>query len=452
MATPVTYVGTQYLVPAYQDTGYAQGNGNLSSYLIALATGSLTLSGGNFPLTADANFGASFGLKSLYYKSRNASVASTGIVRLGSAEMICWRDNLDNADLELTTNASDQLTYNGLVIATSTGALVGTTLTLSATSNQMVIGTTNTTTVSYTAPVASRVYTVPDAGGSASFILSAGSQTITGAKTFADQTLLLQETGSTDVITINVAALSASRAYTMPDAGGSASFVMTAGNQTLAGTKTFSSAVPITATSNHLVLSTATNTLTINASTQVTARVWSVPDISANGTFAALEGTQTFTGIKTFSSPITSTDNTNSSITAVASVNGTNPRIRARNTNGTSAQNRMAAIGAEGDNGNDEILMVAGKDSSNNPIQAISGSSTVQFQVGGTQRGYFTGSAPYFHTGTDGDSTNISLRINGPTTTGAQAATILNGPTAGNPALWLQINVNGTNRYIPCWA
>ncbi len=38
MSTPVTYAGSSYNVPAYQDTGYAQGAGNLSSYLIALAT------------------------------------------------------------------------------------------------------------------------------------------------------------------------------------------------------------------------------------------------------------------------------------------------------------------------------------------------------------------------------------------------------------------------------
>lgn len=38
MSTPVSYSGTTYNVPAYQDSGYAQGTGNLSSYLIALAT------------------------------------------------------------------------------------------------------------------------------------------------------------------------------------------------------------------------------------------------------------------------------------------------------------------------------------------------------------------------------------------------------------------------------
>ncbi len=69
MSTTVTYAGNQYQVPAYQDTGYAQGTGNLSSYLIALATGSLTVSGGSFPLTAEADFGSSYGLKAIYYKA-----------------------------------------------------------------------------------------------------------------------------------------------------------------------------------------------------------------------------------------------------------------------------------------------------------------------------------------------------------------------------------------------
>lgn len=34
---------------------------------------------------------------------------------------------------------------------------------------------------------------------------------------------------------------------------------------------------------------------------------------------------------------------------------------------------------------------------------------------------------------------------------GAQAATILNGPVAGNPTKWVPINDNGTIRYLPAW-
>lgn len=56
----------------------------------------------------------------------------------------------------------------------------------SAVTNQIVLGTTNTTTINSVAPVASRVYTIPDAGGAASFILSAGTNTIAGSLTLPD--------------------------------------------------------------------------------------------------------------------------------------------------------------------------------------------------------------------------------------------------------------------------
>ncbi len=326
MSTTVTYAGNQYNVPAYQDTGYAQGTGNLSSYLIALATGSLTVSGGSFPLTADADFGANFGLKSIYYKSRDANVATVGVIRLGSAEVIAWRNNAHGGDLPLTTNASDQLTFNGHVIATSTGALDGTNLTLTDTTNQMLIGTTNTTTLSFTAPASSRTYTIPDAGGNVQFVMAGGTQTIAGAKTFSTAVTINPTTnqlvlGVTNTTTISATAPASSSVYTIPDVGTTANFILSAGNQTIAGVKTFSSGVLITATSNHLVLSTATQTLTINANTQASARVWSIPDISSAGTFAALEGTQTFTGTKTFSAQIISTATSNHLKLATASNN-----------------------------------------------------------------------------------------------------------------------------------
>lgn len=114
MSTPVTYVGSSFNIPAYQDTGYAQGSGNLSSYLIALATGSLTLSGGSFPLTADADFGASFGLKSIYYKSRAATPSTTGILRVGNNEVVFGaRNQGGSGNLTLTVNTSDQFAFAG---------------------------------------------------------------------------------------------------------------------------------------------------------------------------------------------------------------------------------------------------------------------------------------------------------------------------------------------------
>lgn len=115
-------------------------------------------------------------------------------------------------------------------------------VTIAATTNQIVLGTTNTTTITAPAPAAGRVYTIPDAGGAASFVLNVGASTISGAKTFASSALLLQEAAGSDVVTVAVAALATGRTYTVPDAGGAADFLMSAGAQTITGTKTFSGA------------------------------------------------------------------------------------------------------------------------------------------------------------------------------------------------------------------
>ena len=113
MSTPVTFNGVSYSVPAYQDTGYAQGPGNLSSYLIALASGTLQQSGGVFSLTADVNFGANFGLLSKYFTSTTANPATAGTIRLAKTDTIDWRNNANSANLPLGINGSDQLTFNG---------------------------------------------------------------------------------------------------------------------------------------------------------------------------------------------------------------------------------------------------------------------------------------------------------------------------------------------------
>lgn len=215
MATNVTYNGTVYRVPAYQDTGYAQGSGNLSSYLIALATGSLTLSGGSFPLTADADFGANFGLKSIYYKSRAANPSSAGIIRMGNTETFGWRDN---------ANA------NNILIACNATQMGGAT------------------------------YTIPDTGqAAANFVMTQGAQTIVGIKTFSNTPVLSSGQyylGTGNQALVSLAALSAGRNYTIPDAGADAAFVMTKGTQTISSALTVSAVLTL---SNGTVSAPAVN-------------------------------------------------------------------------------------------------------------------------------------------------------------------------------------------------
>lgn len=89
------------------------------------------------------------------------------------------------------------------------------------------------------------------------------------------------------------------REYTIPDSGAAASFVMTQGTQTIAGSKTFSSAVTISATTSQIVLGT-TNTTTITSPAPAASRVYTIPDAGATASFVMTQGAQSITGIKTF--------------------------------------------------------------------------------------------------------------------------------------------------------
>lgn len=120
MSVSVVLNGTTYTIPQTDETGWGAA---VTSFLQAVGTSTLQPSGGAFTLTADVDFGANFGLKSLYYKSRNANIASTGQIRLGSAESLVWRNNANSGNLILTTDASDNLLYNGHIIESSSGVV-----------------------------------------------------------------------------------------------------------------------------------------------------------------------------------------------------------------------------------------------------------------------------------------------------------------------------------------
>jgi hypothetical protein len=93
------------------DTGYGTA---LDAYLKALATAFLPLGGGTNSLTAELDLGASFGLKSIYFKSATVNPASAqGILRLGKADSMKWRNNANSGDLALAIDTADALLFNG---------------------------------------------------------------------------------------------------------------------------------------------------------------------------------------------------------------------------------------------------------------------------------------------------------------------------------------------------
>ena len=114
MGTSISLNGISYTIPAVGESAWGLA---VSNYLIALATGVLSKAGGSFTLTADTDFGANYGLKSIYYKSR-ATASTAGVVRLGNAEYIGWRNAANSADKLLRVNSSNVLEFDGSPIVT----------------------------------------------------------------------------------------------------------------------------------------------------------------------------------------------------------------------------------------------------------------------------------------------------------------------------------------------
>lgn len=117
MSVPLTINGVTFSYPSQFDLNWGP---TLTNWSTAVTNGMLQKAGGTFTLTSEVDFGASYGLKTLYYKSRETNPGSTGILRLGNASTgIVWRNALNNGDLGLTVNSSNQLTFNGAPIAAS---------------------------------------------------------------------------------------------------------------------------------------------------------------------------------------------------------------------------------------------------------------------------------------------------------------------------------------------
>lgn len=433
MSLNVTLNGAVYIIPETGETGWG---GNTTSYLVAIAAGVLQKTGGSFTLSAETDFGASFGLKSLYYKSRSSNVAAAGIVRLNNnSDSISWRNAANSADLALFPNASNLLTFNGSTVyvlnaGTITnadispsaaiaysklnlsnsivnadinaaaaidytklnvpaGAIVYSKLTLTnsivnadinsaaaiaftkmaaMTASRMVVsdtsgflvasawnynatadlttgsndelrftdGTTNYVALRSPASVTTHTYLMPIAAGSAGQVLSwqsggqlqwinaAGGGTINSGTQF--QLAYYAANGTTlsglTLITGSRALQSDSNglpvasAVTSTELGylsGVTSAIQTQLNAklpiagpTFTGTLTGPTA-SLTNTTNQLVLGT-TNTSTINSTAPSASRILTIPDPGANASFVMTEGSQTINGAKTLGNILTTID------------------------------------------------------------------------------------------------------------------------------------------------
>jgi hypothetical protein len=115
----------------------------------------------------------------------------------------------------------------------------------------------------------------------------------------------------------------------------------------------------LSATSSQLTLGT-TRTVTITAPTPASSsRTWTIPDITADGTFASLTGTQTFTGSKTFSAAtlFSAVSATAISISAVSS--GGTVGMLITNTSNTASSDARLVLEVGGTSGNDPYIQLS---------------------------------------------------------------------------------------------
>ena len=135
-AVTVNVNGTNHTIPETGEQGWGD---NVTAWIQDISADSLQKNGGNFTLTADVNFGSTYGLEAAHFTSGAASPADAGVLRLAVSDDVAFRNNADDGNLLLSVDGSDRLTFDGALVTsglavsdTSTVDLTLSTSTISA--------------------------------------------------------------------------------------------------------------------------------------------------------------------------------------------------------------------------------------------------------------------------------------------------------------------------------
>lgn len=158
-AVTVTVNGSSHTIPQTNEKGW--GN-NVTAWIQAISANTLQPSGGTFTLTADTNFGATYGLVSTYYKSRTSNIATSGVLRLANTDTIGFRNNANGGNLLLGVDSSDRLTFNGNPLIGSSSLTASRAL-VSDASGVVTASSVTSTELGYVSGVTSALQTQLDA-------------------------------------------------------------------------------------------------------------------------------------------------------------------------------------------------------------------------------------------------------------------------------------------------
>lgn len=115
MSIALTINGQSFNYPEQGDQNWGP---DASDWASAVTVGMLQKAGGLFQLLSEVDFGSSYGLKSVYYKSRTSNISSAGILRLARVDSLGWRNEANDGDLLLSVSSTNKLQYDGIDIVT----------------------------------------------------------------------------------------------------------------------------------------------------------------------------------------------------------------------------------------------------------------------------------------------------------------------------------------------
>lgn len=254
MATNVTYNGVTYSVPQNGNSGWGT---QLTAYLVALASGSITKAGGVVTLTANLDLGANYGIKSIFFSDRGTA-ASSGIFRLSNNTAVSWRNAANDGNLDLTVNSSNVLMFNSLPVAALALGAANTVLKMNSGGTAFEYGTLVNANINASAAIAysklaaltSANILVGSAGNVATSVAMTGDVTISNAGVTA--------IASGVIVNADISASAAIDGSKIVAATGSVAGVVTTGAQTIAGTKTLTD---LAGTGDRLVQASSTGVL-----------------------------------------------------------------------------------------------------------------------------------------------------------------------------------------------